>query len=143
MRNYDYAKNIWESCDSKIVLFEKSMFSLILENNDQENYFTEKIQDCLINCTIPIFWGCKNIGNFFNIKGFIIFENIDDVFNIINNLTPDDYYSRIEYIKENFNIANIMYQREINDINKNKENIFSNLLLDKFLGINNWNYLSE
>ena len=42
---------------------------------------------------------------FFNEKGIIRFNNGPELLDLINNLTPQDYYDRIKYIKENFEIA--------------------------------------
>ena len=46
-------------------IFKQSSMSLCIENSAQENYFTEKITDCLLSWTLPIYWGCPNIGDFF------------------------------------------------------------------------------
>ena len=40
-------------------------FSLACENGNINNYFTEKIQDCFLTWTIPIYFGCPNIDSFF------------------------------------------------------------------------------
>ena len=43
--------------NNKFPLFEEFQFAIIIENSKQNNYFTEKIMDCLITKTIPIYWG--------------------------------------------------------------------------------------
>jgi len=73
-------------------------FSFVIENGSYSNYYTEKIMDCFACGTIPIYWGSPDIGKLFNLNGIIIF---DDDFNF-NNLSYDLYYSKMEYIKENF-----------------------------------------
>tara|TARA_R110000824_G_scaffold15193_6_gene64066 strand:+ start:17145 stop:18611 length:1467 start_codon:yes stop_codon:yes gene_type:complete len=80
-------------------------FSIAIENGVHDNYFTEKILDCFLTGTIPIYRGCNNIGEFFNTKGFLIFNTEDELVNIVNNLTEEDYSSREVYIKENYNKA--------------------------------------
>jgi hypothetical protein len=67
-------------------LFE-SKFSIIIENCKDKNYFSEKLIDCLLCKTIPIFWGCDNIGDFFDTRGFIICKDADDIINKSNNFT--------------------------------------------------------
>ena len=42
------------------------MFQIATENVQKEFYFTDKILDCAITGTVPIYWGPKNIGNFFS-----------------------------------------------------------------------------
>ncbi len=76
----------------KIKLIENSMFHLCIENSQQKNYFTEKIIDCFITKTIPIYWGCPNIEDFFDKNGIIIVsDDINDIIKKINLLTEKDY----------------------------------------------------
>lgn len=58
----------------KIKLFKEYQFSLVIENCRQNNYFTEKLIDCLITKTIPIYYGCVNISDYFDTSGWIILE---------------------------------------------------------------------
>lgn len=39
--------------------------SICIENSSQENYFTEKITDCMLGWCLPLYWGCPNIQDFF------------------------------------------------------------------------------
>jgi len=80
-------------------------FSIAIENGVHDNYFTEKILDCFLTGTVPIYRGCNNIGELFNTKGFLIFNTEEELLELINNLTEEDYFSREEYIKENFEKA--------------------------------------
>jgi hypothetical protein len=56
-------------------LFLDYQFSLVIENSRQVNYFSEKLIDCLITKTIPIYWGCPNISEWFDTRGWIILES--------------------------------------------------------------------
>ena len=79
------------------------MFSVVLENAQYDDYFTEKITDCFATGTIPIYWGTKNIGNYFNSDGIIqIPKDTEEVNSIINSLTAHMYYDRMDAIKDNF-----------------------------------------
>jgi hypothetical protein len=80
-------------------------FSIIIENSKQLNYITEKIIDCLTVGTIPIYWGCPNIAEFFNIEGFICFSSIDELDSILESLTPELYQSKLKYAYENLELA--------------------------------------
>jgi hypothetical protein len=40
-------------------------YSLAFENSIHENYFTEKLIDCFLCWTKPIYWGCPNIDKYF------------------------------------------------------------------------------
>jgi len=85
-------------------LFE-SLYHICIENQSVENYFTEKIVDCFLTETIPIYWGCPNIEKYFNTDGIIFFRSINDLVEKINNLTPDFYHDRLNIIHENKNKA--------------------------------------
>jgi hypothetical protein len=73
-------------------------FSFAMENATYPNMFTEKITDCFMTGTIPIYYGIPNIGDYFNIDGIII---LDDNFNI-NDLSFDLYYSKMDAVIDNF-----------------------------------------
>lgn len=98
-----------ERIDSKNILFADSMFHITIENSRYENYFTEKIIDCFMSYTIPIYWGCPNIGDYFDKNGIIEFNTKEELENILKNLTPEDYHSRLESVKRNYEIAKEKY----------------------------------
>lgn len=82
-----------------------SMFHVAVENSRNLNYYTDKIVDCFATKTIPIYWGAPNIGDYFNKKGIITFENEEDLIEILNNLTEEDYKNRLEAVEENYILA--------------------------------------
>ena len=54
------------------------------ENNQIENYFTEKITDALVSETLVFYNGCPNINKYFDTNSIIqVPDNIDDTINII------------------------------------------------------------
>lgn len=89
----------------KIILLKKYMFCIVIENCKYDYYFTEKLLDCLLTGTIPIYWGCPSIGNIFNSEAILSFNTLDDLKKIINNISEEFYYSKIKIIKQNFNKA--------------------------------------
>jgi len=82
------------------------MFSIAIMNVYIENFFTEVLTDCLALGTIPIFWGCPNVSDYFNADGIIQFKDINDLFNL--KLSKQLYESKINAIKENIKIAKTM-----------------------------------
>lgn len=66
-----------EEQPGKRVLFQDFQFSFVVENCRHENYFTEKLIDCLIMKSLPVFWGTTNIDLFFDTSGWIILETMD------------------------------------------------------------------
>ena len=87
------------------------MFSIVIENCKSDYYFTEKLIDCFLTGTVPIFWGCPSIKNFFNVKGMIIFDTLEECINIINSINVNKYNEMKPYIEENFKIANEKYTK--------------------------------
>ena len=90
---------------SKDPLFD-SMFHIAIENCSIENYFSEKIIDCFQTKTVPIYYGCTNIGDFFNAYGIFQVKNIDEIVELCNELNPDFYRRMIPTINENYLLSN-------------------------------------
>ena len=82
-----------------------STFHVCIENQNVKHYFTEKLIDSFLTYTMPIYWGCPNIGNYFNLDGMIIVDSIDALIPRLNNLTLDYYNDRMDAIIENRKIA--------------------------------------
>ena len=46
-------------------------YSIAIENSRSEHYWTEKIADCFLSYTIPIYYGCTNLSSYFPEKSFV------------------------------------------------------------------------
>lgn len=90
--------------DKRVVL-EPFMFSIVPENSRHAGYYTEKLVDCFIAKTVPLYWGCTDLSNHFNTDGVIQFENYEDLHSKLVGLTIDDYVNRRYAIEENFKLA--------------------------------------
>jgi hypothetical protein len=93
--------NGYNPIGNKIIGLKDYMFSIVIENSKSKNYFTEKIVDCLITGTVPIYWGCENIGDFFDKNGLITFNNIEELSNILPTLNEKTYNKMLPSIKNN------------------------------------------
>jgi hypothetical protein len=91
--------------DDKRTILEPYMFSIVPENSRHAGYYTEKIVDCFIAKTIPIYWGCTDLAKHFNTDGVIQFQNYDDLITKLQSLTPEFYRDREPAITENFRRA--------------------------------------
>jgi hypothetical protein len=69
-------------------------YSLVLENVREPNYFTEKLVDALLCQTVPIYWGCPNIGDFFDTRGMILCDSLAEIQTAIRGMSDADYASR-------------------------------------------------
>ncbi len=107
-----------KDCSAKRDLFLTYQFHMAIENSRQENYFTEKLVDCLISKTIPIYYGCPNIGSYFDTTGWILLEKgtpeefiekckvLSDTYYKQYTETIESNYKRALYIKDNFKRLN-------------------------------------
>ena len=85
--------------------FENSKFHIAVENSQQKNYFTEKIIDCFASKTVPIYFGCPNIGDWFHMDGIITFNDLDELKKIVSKLDSDCYDKRKKAIEHNYEVA--------------------------------------
>lgn len=86
-------------------IFNNAKFSIIIENGKEEDYFSEKLIDCLISKTIPIYRGCPTIRQYFDVSGFILFDTIDELLDIIINLPEDFYETKLDVIEKNYELS--------------------------------------
>lgn len=112
-------KKIINKLDKKIDLFGKGhnyldykldglrdyKFSIVVENCKRDYWFTEKLIDCFVTGTIPIYWGCPSISKFFNADGIISFNNIEELDQIIDSIFNGKLQINEDVIKENFDLS--------------------------------------
>lgn len=77
------------------------MYSITVENEGAENYFTEKIIDCFMYGTVPIYWGCPNISEYFNMNGVMQFQTLNELETCLDKATPEYYNEIKEAIEDN------------------------------------------
>jgi hypothetical protein len=90
--------------ESKANIFKKT-HNIAIENNSEYNYFTEKLIDCFRTFTIPIYWGCTNIEDHFDIRGMIIVKELEKIPEIIESITMKDYLDRMPYMIKNYELS--------------------------------------
>ena len=90
----------------KRILFNDSMFHIAVENCEIDNWYTEKISQAFATKTVPLYWGCKNLRERgYDERGIIRFTDENHLLEIVNNLTPEDYYKRLPYINYNYQVS--------------------------------------
>lgn len=94
---YGYGYN---PIDNKISSLSHYKYQIVIENEKIPGYFTEKIIDCFVTGTIPIYWGDPNISDVFDINGIITFNDIDELLKILNNIKDIEIDEK--YINANF-----------------------------------------
>lgn len=95
----------YEEIENKLIALKDFRYQITIENCNIDYYFTEKLIDCFITGTIPIYWGCPSIGKFFNLDGMFHFRNLNELESILKIVSEEDYNSKKLYIKENFEEA--------------------------------------
>ena len=83
----------------------KAKYHICIENSKIENYFTEKLMDCFMTYTIPIYWGCPNIADYFDSRGMFIVDNLDQLIECCNSVNHNLYESKLEYVKSNYQLC--------------------------------------
>ena len=61
-------------------------YCLTCENSSHKNYFTEKLVDCFLSLTVPIYWGCPNLTDFFPKESFRQLQDIGDIDNLVGEI---------------------------------------------------------
>lgn len=83
------------SAETKRMVLQDYMFTIISETCRQDNLFTEILLDCFAVGTIPIFWGAPNIGKFFDPDGIIPYKHALDIGDIMDELS-DMLYDKMQ-----------------------------------------------
>jgi FkbM family methyltransferase len=84
-KNDDIYGSYKEHLEYKLDALRDYKFSVAIENSKVKGFFTEKIIDCLITGTVPIYWGAPNIGDFFDAKGIISFNTLEELKKILED----------------------------------------------------------
>lgn len=88
-------------------------YSLAMENTSGSNYWTEKIADCFLSWTVPIYYGCTNLDEYFPKESFIridigqLEESLAEIRRIINE---DNWERYIPALEEARNLVLNRYQ---------------------------------
>lgn len=78
-------------------------YSVAVENSRHEHYWTEKIADCFLAGTVPIYWGDPTIHDYFPADAMIILETLDPVEAariIRSEATAEAYERRLPALRE-------------------------------------------
>lgn len=95
-----YGKGI-KYIESKIDGLADYAFSVSMENTQQDFYFTEKINDCFLAETVPVYWGCPAITRFFDSRGMLLFNTYEEFLRIVDGLNMDLYVKMRPFVLAN------------------------------------------
>jgi hypothetical protein len=80
-------------------------YSVVIENVREKNYFSEKLVDALLCKTVPIYWGCPNIGDFFDTRAMVLCESFEDIQSSILTMSVAEYDKRVAALSAMLPIA--------------------------------------
>lgn len=87
----------------KIQGLESYQYSVAIENSYIESYFTEKIFECFLTNTFPIYYGCPDLENYFDDRAFAridIADHHNALMFIDEIISENGYEARVPYLRE-------------------------------------------
>jgi len=76
-------------------------FSAVIENSREPGYFSEKLIDCLLCNTIPVYWGAPDVNQYFDTRGMVICQSINELKQALSSLNNSDFERLSAYSAEN------------------------------------------
>jgi hypothetical protein len=86
--------------DGKLELM-KYNFHIAVENSSLPNYMTEKLHDCFMTKTVPIYFGCPNVSDYYNMDGILQFNTAEELVNILKTLDDNSYDKMKDAVEDN------------------------------------------
>ncbi|MFS4580572.1 hypothetical protein [Phaeobacter sp. C3_T13_0] len=74
-------------------------YSVVVENVRERNYFSEKLIDAILCETVPIYWGCPNVGDFFDPEAMMVCQTAEDIRVAIGQISQEDYDTRLPNLR--------------------------------------------
>jgi hypothetical protein len=101
----------WPNRKQKVMIMD-CMFHICIEGFKRIDQYSEKLIDSLITKTVPIYWGCINIGDYFNEQGIIQVNSVDEIIDVCRILTPEVYERMLPVVNDNYELALKVYKYE-------------------------------
>lgn len=91
----------------KIDFLRDYRFSIVIENRQIADYFSEKLIDAFVTGTVPVYFGCPEQGlkNHFNMEGIIYFNSKRELYEILPTLNSEVYMTKLEAVYDNYQRA--------------------------------------
>lgn len=86
---------------SKLEGLQPFCFSVAMENTQKDYYFTEKLVDCLLTETVPVYWGCPSLGGLFDLRGVLPFDTLDELLAVLGSLSVERYRAMLPFVQRN------------------------------------------
>jgi hypothetical protein len=97
-KNIDLFGHRYQHIKDKSTALDDYAFSVVIENVQTSGYFTEKLIDCILRKTVPVYWGDPQVSFHFDKDGILELSEIDD-------LSLQRYDSLVKIVNHNFEVA--------------------------------------
>ncbi|MEK0336748.1 MAG: hypothetical protein QQN41_04855 [Nitrosopumilus sp.] len=85
--------------------FKDYMYHITIASSCQNRYFSQNLTDAFACGTVPIWWGCPGIGDFFDINGMIIVNSLVELDEALKKISPEDYNNRLSAVATNHQLV--------------------------------------
>lgn len=99
-------------------------FSIVIENDISDYYFSERLTSCFAAQTIPVYLGARKISQFFNPEGIIFLQDTDltHAAQTLAQCTKEAYEERLSAVLDNYrrvqeyvNMQDYLYEHYLQD----------------------------
>lgn len=92
-----YVKSVDECLDT-------FRYSIVIENDISDYYFSERLTSCFASQTIPVYLGARKIADFFNPDGIMFLPDTDleHAAEVIKQCTRENYEARLSAVLDNY-----------------------------------------
>ena len=80
-------------------------YTVIVAGERADGLFCDHLIDALALGTIPIYWQQHDIGDYFDVRGMLCCENLDELEAALDAISERDYIERLEYVHANLGLA--------------------------------------
>lgn len=79
-------------------------FSIVIENDISDYYFSERLTSCFAAQTIPVYLGARKIHEFFNPEGILFLQDMDlqHAAQVLSQCTKEVYEERLSAVLDNY-----------------------------------------
>lgn len=92
-----YVKSVDECLDT-------FRYSIVIENDISDYYFSERLTSCFASQTIPVYLGARKISEFFNEDGIMFLPDmeLEHARKVIAQCTRENYEARLQAVLDNY-----------------------------------------
>ena len=74
-------------------------FTVVIEAARERNYFSARLVDAIFRGSVPIYWGCPNLADFFDPSGIVLCENEADICRAVQAASEAEHAARLPQVR--------------------------------------------